>query len=73
MGYPSYGYKYHIGHYQGKTENPLVIGDKFAGPNTNMFLKPEKLIEFMQVIDKPFKFKMEGTGKGFPISTRSTE
>ena len=55
-GYPSFGYKYPIGHYQGKTEQPLVIGDKFAGGNTTRFLEQKNLDKFMQVVGKPFKF-----------------
>ena len=52
----SFGYRYPVGHYQGNSDNAILIGDKHCGPDTGVFGDKEVLSGFMKCIDLPFKF-----------------
>lgn len=55
-GCRSYGYRYHIGYWQGMFRELRIIGDKHAGPNTTLFKEDGRLEEFMRFVNVPFKF-----------------
>lgn len=48
--------RYSIGHYQNKTKNPLIIGDKICGGDTTKFGVRGYLKKYMDFIGLPFRF-----------------